>query len=102
MARTTEQWEAHLGAQVRAERMRRDLTQAQLARAANVSAPSISALENGAGSRLATVIAVARALDREPWLEDFAALGDVSPLAMLRASQSAEPPRRRARGTGSV
>ena len=102
MARTTEQWETHLGAQVRAERLRRDLTQAQLARAANVSTPSISALENGAGSRLTTLISVARALGRDAWLEDFAPLEDVSPLAMLRATQSADPPRRRASGTGSV
>ncbi len=102
MARTTEQWEAHLGAQVRTERLRRDLTQAQLARAANVSVPSISALENGAGSRVATLIGVARALGRQEWLEGFAPLEDVSPLAMLRASQSAEPARRRASGTGSV
>ncbi len=96
MARTVDDWERRLGDQARAERLRRRLSQADLARAANVSTQSISALENGAGSRLATVVAVARALGREQWLDQFAPVGDISPIELLREQQRRPAPRKRA------
>jgi transcriptional regulator with XRE-family HTH domain len=83
-ARTTEAWEAHLGQQIRAERIRQGVDQATLAARANISTSSLSSLENGGGARLATLIRVARALGREQWLDELAPLTDVSPLAMLR------------------
>jgi transcriptional regulator with XRE-family HTH domain len=95
MVRTTDEWEVHLGEQVRAERLRRGIDQASLARDANISTASLSALENGAGSRLSTLIKVARALGREAWIEEFAPLTEVSPLAMLR-DRGRNTPRRRA------
>jgi transcriptional regulator with XRE-family HTH domain len=95
MARTTDEWEARLGEQVRAERLRRGIDQASLAREANVSTASLSALENGVGSRLSTLIKVARALGRESWLEELAPLSEISPLAMLR-DRGRTTPRRRA------
>lgn len=83
-ARTTEQWETHLGQQIRAERIRQGIDQATLAARANISTSSLSSLENGGGARVATLIRVARALGREQWLDELAPLTDVSPLAMLR------------------
>jgi transcriptional regulator with XRE-family HTH domain len=94
MGRTTDEWEAHLGEQVRAERLRRGIDQASLAREANVSTASLSALENGAGSRLSTLVKVARALGREAWLDELAPLTGISPLAMLRDRGRATPRRR--------
>jgi len=94
MARTTDEWEARIGSQVREERLRRGIDQASLATAANVSTQSLSGLENGAGSRLATLIKVVRALGREAWLENLAPLTEVSPLAMLRDRDRATPRRR--------
>lgn len=95
MARTTEEWESHVGAQIRTDRISRGIDQVSLARAANISTASLSALENGVGSRLSTVIKVVRALGREAWLEDLAPLTSVSPLAMLR-DRDRDIPRRRA------
>jgi transcriptional regulator with XRE-family HTH domain len=102
MARTTEEWEARIGAQVRAERLRRGIDQASLARAANISTPSLSALENGGGSRLATLVKVVRALDLEPWLDALAPVEDVSPLAMLRDRNRRAPRQRAPRRTGAT
>ena len=84
MGRTTEEWEARIGRQIRAERLRRGIDQASLASAANISTPSLSALENGAGSRLSTLVKVVRALGREAWLDDLAPETEISPLALLR------------------
>jgi len=97
---TTEEWEARLGRQVRAERLRRGMDQASLASAANISTPSLSALENGAGSRVGTLVKVVRALGREEWLDGLAPASDISPLALLRDKDRAAPrqraPRQRA------
>src|SRR5664279_3563717 len=96
MGRTTEEWEARLGRQVRAERLRLGVDQASLASAANISTPSLSALENGTGSRLGTVV---RALGREEWLDGLAPATEISPLALLRDKDRTAPrqraPRRR-------
>ena len=56
MGYTTEEWEARLGRQVRAERLRRGMDQASLASDANISTPSLSALEYGTGSRVGTLV----------------------------------------------
>lgn len=96
-ARTTDQWEAHVGQQVRAERIRQGVDQATLAARANISTSSLSSLENGGGARLATLIRVTRALGREQWLDELAPLTDVSPLAMLRDRGKPTPRQRVAR-----
>ncbi len=100
MGRTTEEWEARLGRQVRAERLRLGIDQASLASAANISTPSLSALENGTGSRLGTLVKVVRALGREEWLDGLAPMTEVSPLALLRDKDRGAPrqraPRQRA------
>jgi transcriptional regulator with XRE-family HTH domain len=102
MGRTTDEWEARIGRQIRAERLRRGVDQASLASAANISTPSLSALENGAGSRLSTLVKVVRALGREAWLDDLAPETEISPLALLRDKDRAAPrqraPRQRAGG----
>jgi transcriptional regulator with XRE-family HTH domain len=100
VGRTTDEWEARLGRQVRAERLRRGIDQASLARAANISTASLSALENGAGSRLGTLVKVVRALGRESWLDELAPAAEISPLALLRDKDRTTPrqraPRQRA------
>jgi len=84
--RTTDEWEAELGLAVRRTRRRAGLTQAELARAANVSLTSVKNLERGAGSSLRTVVQVARALGRTDWLAAFEPPEPtVSPMELLRA-----------------
>ena len=82
--RTTDEWEAHLGSQVRRARIDASLSQDELAERAGVSVGAARGLERGAGSSLKTLIRVARALGREDWLEAFAPAPGVEPLDMLR------------------
>lgn len=83
--RTVAEWEVELGRQVRTLRKRAAMTQQDLGRAAKVSIGTIRNLERGAGSTLATLIAVTRVLGRTEWLGALAPLVVVSPLAMLEA-----------------
>jgi transcriptional regulator with XRE-family HTH domain len=87
----TSEWERRLGGDVRRLRQRRRLTQAELANRANVSLSAVKYLEAGNGSSLATVVRVARALDRSDWLASFLPPEPpVSPMAVLRERQRAE------------
>lgn len=98
MARTVQELVESLGRQVRELRIAGDLTQAELAEAANVSLSAVQSLERGAGTTLATVVAVVRALGRPDWLEQLAPPRPPSPLAILRAARAAErSPRQRVR-----
>ncbi|HUE07075.1 MAG TPA: helix-turn-helix transcriptional regulator [Acidimicrobiales bacterium] len=99
----TEELEQRLGERLRALRIQRDLTQAELAEAANVSLGALKRLERGMGSTTTTLVRVLRALDQEPWLD---ALGPApsrfNPLDVLearnrRAARSEDAPRVRRR-----
>lgn len=81
--RTTDEWEARVGEQVRDLRQRAGLTQTDLAKRANVSIGALQNLEYGAGSRLATLIQVTRALGRGSWLEEIAPPVSTSPMQLL-------------------
>ena len=92
--RTSDEWEATLGADIRRLRVARRYTQNELAERANVSLSALKNLEAGRGSSLATVVRVARALERTEWLSSFApAEPRFSPMELLRQS-AAEHPRR--------
>jgi transcriptional regulator with XRE-family HTH domain len=82
---STEEWERRVGRDARQLRKRLQLTQAELARQANVSNSAVQSLERGEGSSLATLIRVARALGRTEWLSSFAPEeSKVSPVQLLR------------------
>ncbi len=87
ISRTVQEWEVEIGRQVRDLRLRSDRTQADLARAANVSVSTLAALEHGSGSSLSTLVAVVRALGRDDWLEQLAPPQPISPLAVLEDQQ---------------
>ena len=91
---TTEQWEAHLGAQLRRARLERDLTQAQLADRANIALSAVKNLESGKGSTLRSLVRTVRALDLEDWLDRLNPDPGISPMALLRAQRESAPPRR--------
>jgi len=93
--RTTGEWEAVIGAEVRAARISANLDQAELAQRADVSLGAVRNLEAGRGSTLRTLVRVVRALGRAEWLEALAPPITVSPLAMLSSRRPATLPRQR-------
>jgi transcriptional regulator with XRE-family HTH domain len=92
-SKTAEEWEQHLGAQIRAVRIRERLAQQDLATRANVSVGAIKNLEGGKGSSLKTLVKVLRALRRTDFLDALQPRVSVSPLDVARTGRS-EPPSR--------
>lgn len=82
--KTIGEWEARIGDQVRALRLRRNLEQVALAESAGVGLSALKRLEAGKGSSLKTFVRVVRILDRSDWLEALSPPVTVSPLLMAR------------------
>ncbi len=82
---TTREFQELLGERLRAQRIREELTQDELARRAGVSTSTVHHLERGTGGTVTTLIKVLRALQVTDWL---ASLGPpqstISPLQVLR------------------
>jgi len=99
---TTEQWESHLGEQIRRARLQENWSQTELSQRANVSRGSVSSIELGEGSSLSTFIRIVRALGRHEWLDQLSPDPGMSPIAMLEAQKRSAPRKRaskpRARG----
>ena len=93
--RTVEEWERHIGTQVRALRLQRDLSQEALATQASISVGTVRNLEAGKGSSLATLVSVLRILDRVELLEQIAPAPSVSPMQLLRERENRTGARRR-------
>ena len=84
-----------LGERMEAQRLSRNLTQAQLAKEAGVSRRTIERMEAGAvGTQLSVFLRVCRALDIIPRFELLLPAPEPSPIEMLRYKQTR---RRRAR-----
>jgi len=92
--RSTEEWEARLGAELRALRIAADLDQVELARRADISLGALKNLESGRGSTLRSLVRVVRALGRSDWIDSLAPPITVSPLAMLGTRRSSAPRQR--------
>jgi transcriptional regulator with XRE-family HTH domain len=86
--------EVALGERIRALRLRRNLSQSQVAALANVGVKSIYKLENGRGSMVETMLRVLRALNVTDPIAAIAPAPQVDPLALLR---SPHPPQRASR-----
>ena len=96
---TAKEQELRIGAQIRARRLRENLTVSELATYAGVSPRTVQNLEHGRGSTVTTLVKVLRALDAEDWLEALTPDEPVSPIAILEATQAQQRPRQRARRT---
>ena len=81
---TNSQVETELGKRFKSYRLNRNLSQAELAERCGLSRRTITALEHGEGTTLATFIAVLRGLHKLDSLDDFLPYPGISPLAMLR------------------
>lgn len=84
----TEELEQKLGDNVRAVRIARRLTQAELADRANVSLGAVRHLEGAKGATTTTLVKVLHALDREGWLDALAPpAAPFNPLELLESRQ---------------
>lgn len=79
---TPSELEALLGEQLKAERLRKNLTMEVVAERAAVSVSTVRALESGKGSRVESLIRVVRALGRTDWLTSLQPPVKISPLQM--------------------
>ncbi len=86
-----EELQQKLGNGLRAMRLGKNVTQAELAAKAGVAPRSLTNLENGLGSSVDTLVRVLKALDAADAIERLAPQPTVSPMAMLRTPT---PPRR--------
>jgi transcriptional regulator with XRE-family HTH domain len=89
---TPKEWEAELGKQIRALRLRLDLDQKQLAERGGIALNAVKNLENGKGATLRSLIHVLRILNRTDWLRTLAPTVSISPVQMLKT----KAPRQRA------
>lgn len=76
--------EAILGEQLKAERLRKNLTMEVIAERAAVSVGTVRSLEAGKGSRVESLIRVARALGRVDWLTSLQPPVKISPLQIAK------------------
>jgi transcriptional regulator with XRE-family HTH domain len=89
--KTTQELQEQLGAGVRAIRLNKNLTQKALADKAGIAVRSLTALENGYGSSVETLVRALKALEATDAITQFAPKVTVSPLALLKTPT---PPRR--------
>lgn len=86
--KTPEDLERELGEQLRAERLRQNITMEDLCLKAGVSKQTLRALETGAGSRVISLIRVIDALGHGAWLTTFRPSVRISPLQIARGVAS--------------
>jgi transcriptional regulator with XRE-family HTH domain len=89
---TSDEWEAELGRQIRALRLRQNLDQRQLADQAGIALNAVKNLESGKGATLRSLVQALRILNRVDWLRALAPPVSISPVQMLKT----KAPRQRA------
>jgi len=97
-----EEWEAELGRQLRALRLRQNLDQRQLAAQAGVALNAVRHLEAGKGATIRSLVKVLRTLGRTDWLESLAPPVTISPLQMLKAKPRRQRASRKRRSAGQA
>ena len=94
---TTDELLLGLGEQLRAQRLRLNLTLDEVAARAGLSINVVRRLESGEGSTLASFVSVLKVLERSDWLSTLQPPVTINPLSLLRQRsprQRASKPRR--------
>ncbi|MGI0013825.1 MAG: helix-turn-helix domain-containing protein [Nitrososphaera sp.] len=84
---TGDELQAEIGQQLRAARLRSNLSQADVAKQAGVSIGAVKNLEAGTGATVKTLVRVVRVLGRVQWLLSLQPAITISPMDMLRRSK---------------
>lgn len=82
--KTPDELEVELGEQLRAERLRQNLTMHDVALRAGISEQTLRSLENGSGGRLNSFIRLMKALGKEEWLGTFLPAVRISPMDIAK------------------
>jgi transcriptional regulator with XRE-family HTH domain len=90
--RASDDWEAELGRQIRALRLKQNIDQRQLANRSGIALNAVKNLESGKGATLRSLVQTLRVLNRVDWLRALAPPVSISPVQMLKA----KAPRQRA------
>ena len=96
--RTTDEWEQYMGEQIRLLRLRKNMTQQEVAQRSQVSVSTLANLETGKGSTLKTLVAVLGVLQKTSWLESLAPPVNVSPLQLAELGKERQRARRKTQG----
>lgn len=86
---TNPQIEQELGKRLKDHRLDLNLSQEEIATRSGLSRRTITAIENGEGSTLSTLIAMLRAMNALDTLENFLPDPGISPMAMTSMLQDA-------------
>ena len=89
---TTAELLGALGEQLRAQRLRLNLTLDEVAQQAGLSINAVRRLETGEGATLSSFVSVLKVLRRDDWLATLQPAVTINPLSMLTARE----PRQRA------
>ncbi|MDO8775298.1 MAG: helix-turn-helix transcriptional regulator [Burkholderiaceae bacterium] len=85
---TIDELQAEIGEQLRAARLRSNLSQAEIADRAGISIGAVKNLESGRGATVKTLVRVVRVLGRVQWILSLQPPVTISPMDMLRASKT--------------
>jgi transcriptional regulator with XRE-family HTH domain len=82
------QIEQELGKRLKNHRLDLNLSQTEVAKRSGLSRRTITAIENGEGSTLTTLVALLRALNALDTLESFLPDPGISPIAMMKLQET--------------
>jgi len=96
MYQDSEQWERFIGKQIKTLRIRKELTQSELAERSGLSLASIANIEQGKGSSLKTLVSILNVLGETAWLESLAPEVEISPIQLVELGKERQRVRRKA------
>lgn len=95
MYKDAKEWERYLGGQLKSARVRKELTQEEVASRSGISTVTMSRLESGKGSSLETLIKVLIVLDEVQWIEQLEPEVNFSPIQQLQLQKQRERVRKK-------
>lgn len=81
--KTTDELLVQLGEQLRAQRLRQNLTLEEVAGKTGLSINAVRRLESGEGSSLSSFVGVLKALNKAAWLDTLQPSVTINPLDMI-------------------
>lgn len=84
MHRPYDEWELFLGDQLKQMRLRKNMSQVEVAERLGISHNTVARIERGKGSSLETFIRLLQLYDKAQWLETLAPQASISPIQQFQ------------------